>query len=79
MNKKTKPTTPKKTADETNKEKNYDYTSNERKGRQRAELKAMGITRRETNAHDDDWPAIKLYADKKRDKRIKEYEAANKK
>ena len=51
---------------------NYDYTVNERKEKQRKTDEALGLKRREIKAHDDDWPDIKRYANRKLDKRLKE-------
>lgn len=52
--------------------KNYDYTAKDRVERQRERMKEHDIKRKELYAHDDDWPDIKKYAQKKLNKRLKD-------
>ena len=51
--------------------KNYDYTAKERMARARERMKAQGFKRKEVYVHDDDWPDVKEYAQKKLEKRLK--------
>ena len=46
-------------------------TINERVRKLRKERTALGIERRETYAHDEDWPAIKALAEKLQRRRAK--------